>query len=383
MPAVLTIRGPFRGYSGHDRTVRSFACALACAGVDLELIDVPHWSTAKLPLTMLDPVLEALTRPLPSRTAVHFCMPHQVTPLAGRRTVNFTMFEADRVPRHWVRHNERHDLVVVPTEAAKDAWLASGFTGERITRCPLGVDAWIFRPDHAPLPLDDGRGRDVTDYRVRILNISEVVPRKNLIGLLRVWIQTTSHSDDAILLLKLSHSRESLPLFLRDLHLLEKSLGRTRAQAAPIRFFDHTLADRDMPRLFATATHYWSMSCGEGWDQPMTEAGASGLRLIAPDHTAYQTYLTADVATLVPCQLEAVDPAVIGEQRVLFAGARWWRPNEEAAKEAIRRAIEGKDAPTTSARERLQAHFSWHAAARRLLEIVEEIEDERVCKVAL
>jgi hypothetical protein len=42
------------------------------------------------------------------------------------------------------------------------------------------------------------------------------------------------------------------------------------------------------------------MSRGEGWDLPMTEAAAAGLRLIAPRHTAYLTYLDAEVAQLIP-----------------------------------------------------------------------------------
>jgi glycosyltransferase involved in cell wall biosynthesis len=374
VPELLTIRGPFRGYSGHDRTVRSFVAALMRAGIDLELIDVPHWSPAKLPPSMVDPSLEALTRSLPSRTAVQFCMPHQVTPLQGRRTVNFTMFEADRVPSLWVCHNRRHDLVVVPTDAARAAWLASGFAEDRIRLCSLGVDTESFRPGHQPLPLDDGQGRDVAGYRVRVLNVSEIVPRKNLLGLLRVWIEATSPHDDAILLLKLNHGRESLLRFLRDLHLLEQALGRSRAEAAPIRFFDHALSEDDMPRLFAAATHYWSMSCGEGWDQPMTEAGASGLRLIAPDHTAYRTYLTPEVATLLPCRNEAVDVAEVFEQRTLFEGARWWRPDEAAAAQAVRRAIEGRDTLAASARQRLEDEFGWDRAARRLIEIVDDLK---------
>jgi hypothetical protein len=52
-----------------------------------------------------------------------------------------------------------------------------------------------------------------------------------------------------------------------------------------------------MPGLFAAASHYWSMSHGEGRDQPMIEAAASGLRLIVPRHTAYLEYLDADVAS--------------------------------------------------------------------------------------
>lgn len=373
MPDELTIRGPFRGYSGHDRHVRNFVAELLRAGIDVELIDLPHWSPAKLPEALRDPALDALTGRGEAQIAVHFCMPHQVMPLENRRTVNFTMFEADRVPRLWLRHNERHDLVIMPTEAARDAWIASGFAEARTRLCPLGVDAESFRPGLEPLPLDDGAGRTIADYRVRILNVSEIVPRKNLLSLLRVWINNTRCGDDAILLLKLTHDRNSLLRFLRDFQRLQQAIGRTRAEAAPIRFFDEALADADMPRLFAAATHYWSMSHGEGWDQPMTEAGASGLRLIAPDHTAYRTYLSPDVATLLPTEVVPIDTAEMADQGMLFEGARWWRPNEEAAGLAIRRAIDGLDAPAASARQRLKTCFGWNRAARRLLEIVDDL----------
>jgi hypothetical protein len=64
-----------------------------------------------------------------------------------------------------------------------------------------------------------------------------------------------------------------------------------------------------MPGLYAAATHYWSMTHGEGRDQPMTEAAASGLRLIAPDHTAYRTYLDPSAGTLLRCTASRLDVA--------------------------------------------------------------------------
>ena len=101
---------------------------------------------------------------------------------------NYSMFEATRVPRRWVAHNLRHDLVVVPTASSRHAWLESGFPADRIRLCPLGVDPGRFRPDAEPSRLTDASGRLIRDYRVRVLNVSEPGPRKNLAALLRVWI---------------------------------------------------------------------------------------------------------------------------------------------------------------------------------------------------
>jgi hypothetical protein len=67
------------------------------------------------------------------------------------------------------------------------------------------------------------------------------------------------------------HTPAQAALFAQ-LARLQPALG----QAAPVLFTDRLLPGADMPGLYAAATHYWSMSHGEGWDQPMTEAAAAG-----------------------------------------------------------------------------------------------------------
>ena len=92
--------------------------------------------------------------------------------------------------------------------------------------------------------------------------------------MLRVWIKTTSANDDAILILKLSGYRYRWwwpDRFKRTLAAMEREIGKSRKKAAPVVFYDQVLAESQMPSLYAAATHYWSMSYGEGWDLPMME----------------------------------------------------------------------------------------------------------------
>ena len=370
----LLVRGPYKGYSGHDCTVRSFVRYLVKAGARINLQDLAYWSPAKLTTDQRDSWFDQFEKPIESNIALHFCMPHQVKVLADKTNVNFTMFEASRIPEFWLRQNQLHDLVIVPTESSKRFWCDSGFPEQRVRICPLGVDSQRFRPTVAPLNLTDKNGKAVSEYRVRVLNISEIVTRKNLLSLLRVWIQATHQDDDAILIIKLNHSPASLLKFLRDLTLMEKAIGKDRSQAASILFTDQVLTDAQMPALYTTSTHYWSMSFGEGWDQPMTEAGASGLRLIAPDHTAYQSYLDNSVARLLPCRKVSIDPNKIDKNiRSLFQNAQWWQADEEAAAAAIQQAIAETDQPQADIRQRLNRQFNWTLAAQRLLEIVNDI----------
>lgn len=372
MSMAITIRGSFRGYSGYDCTIRSLVRHLAQAGALIGLIDLPHWSPVKLPDELLAPWFTSLERLVESDVVVHCCMPHQVLRSPGRWNVNLTMFEATPAPRAWIE-DAASDLVIAPTDSSLDAWVAAGASRDLLRLCPLGVDGDRFRPGLEPLDLVDRRGVRATDYRVRVLNVSDLVPRKNLLALLRVWLRNTHRDDDAVLILKLSHSRHSAVRLLRDLHLMERKLGKLQEEAASILLFVDILSDADMPRLYATATHYWSMSCGEGWDQPMTEAGASGLQLIAPNHSAYQAYLDDHTASLIPSRLEPVPPDNHNPDiSRFFQGAMWWRPDEDAAAEAISLAVAGRD-ERRSARPRLVREFGWGRTASELITIVGEL----------
>jgi glycosyltransferase involved in cell wall biosynthesis len=372
---ALRVRGPYRGASGHEHHVRELVRALHRRGVAIELLDLPEWGPVDLSPSQREPWFETLSRPTGASIALHFAMPHQVGPYPGLRNVNFTMFEATPAPAHWVAHNRRHDLLIVPTKSSRRAWLAGGMPSERIRLCPLGIDVGLYgRPiTPAPLPLALPSGEPVTGRRVRFLNISEPGPRKNVAGLLRTWLCATTRHDDAVLIVKL---RCSLPGLCEEvfngLRRAQSELGVRLTDAAPIQFLFDRYTDAEMPRLYATATHYISLSFGEGWDLPMMEAAASGLQLIAPAHSAYTAYLNPDMAQLIPSREVAAEfPGEWGE--ALFGGSRWWAPDEKAAVAAIRAAIAGDWRPRAAARERVLRDFSWERAAQRLDEILCEL----------
>src|SRR5207247_129938 len=113
---------------------------------------------------------------------------------------------------------------------------------------------------------------------------------------------------------------------------------------------------------------------GEGWDQPMVEAAASGLRLIAPNHSAYSAYLDSSIAQLIPSRVVPVrfvgDPAL----QALFEGACWWEPDHDVVVEHIRAAIGGRDGGKASARERVLRDLTWECATRRLIDLLGQVE---------
>jgi glycosyltransferase involved in cell wall biosynthesis len=370
----LRVRGPFRGPSGYDHHVREITREFVRRGIRVQLIDITDWTAVRIPERDRDPLFESLQAPVDAPITLHFSMPHQVTSDDDSLHVNYTTFEATRIPRHWVEHNLRHALVIVPTESSRAAWLASGVPDERIRVCPEGVDPAVFGRKMAALRLATETGRPISSFRARFLNVSEVGPRKNIEGLLRAWLMATRQDDDAILILKLGrHVPGRLQPLVQQIRSVERSVGRSFNDAAPVEILFDLLAEPAMPRLYTAATHYISMSHGEGWDHPMVEAAACGLHLIAPDHSAYRAYLTPEIATLLPCRQVPARFEGDPELQTLFDGAEWWEPDQDAAVTAIRAAIEEPCPRPSPARDAILSTISWQKATGRLLDILNEL----------
>ncbi|HEU4888597.1 MAG TPA: hypothetical protein VFV49_11965, partial [Thermoanaerobaculia bacterium] len=352
MPALtaLEVIGPFRGATGHDRHTREFVRHLLRQGVRVRLTALQGWS-APLPESMREPAFDALGDAVDADVVAHFTMPTLCRPRAGKINVNYTMFEADRIPREWAMRAAEHERIIVPTTACRSAWIAGGVAEERLRIAPLGVDGDFFAASAEPLAIQLPNGRPVASYRHRFLNIAELRPRKNHLGLLRTWAAATRSDDDAVLIVKCtSASPHTMVLFQRDVVAMQQQGGRPLRDAAPVVFTTAVLSEEQLRALYHTATHYISMSFGEGWDFPMIESAAAGLQLIAPRHSSYCEYLTDRDATMIPA---ARVPAVIegqtgAEDRRWFDGTCWWKPDEEAAAEAIRRIIDGRATPHAS-----------------------------------
>lgn len=380
MGRSLIIAGHYRRPTGYGGHIREVARALDKLGIRVQLVDLPTGNVGALPEKKRDPWIDTLTRPVSADVVLHICLPHHAKIVEGMLNINSTTFETTRIPEAWAKLNLKQDLVVLPTDSAKQAWMASGIPQEHIKLCPRGVDSARFHPGVEPLALGSRRGRSVLEYKTRFLNISDFVsaPRKNILGMLRVWLKATDANDDAILILKLSGYRYRWwwpDRFNRTLNAIEREIGKSRRRAAPILFYDEVLTEFQMPSLYAAATHYWSMSYGEGWDFPMTEAGATGLHLIAPKHSAYTAYLDESVAQMIPSKKVPADFNGGKGLGKLFTGSEWWEPDEDAAAMAVRQAIRTAGNGMPTARARFASEFTWEQTAKRLIKILEELHE--------
>jgi glycosyltransferase involved in cell wall biosynthesis len=199
--------------------------------------------------------------------------------------------------------------------------------------------------------------------------------RKNHVGLIEAWLRATRSDDDAVLILKVgTYNPGSHAEFQWQLQKAQQRAGRSLADAAPLHIVTDLFPDADMPRVYAAGTHYISVSFGEGWDLSMIQAASTGLKLIAPQHSAYTAYLDDEIATFISATEQPAIPPGAAWSHEFFINAKWWLPDLDEAVAAIRAAIDGKEAPKQSPRDRIAEQFNWERAGDRLIEILEEAE---------
>ncbi|TWA58832.1 glycosyltransferase involved in cell wall biosynthesis [Azospirillum brasilense] len=361
----LAVRGALESATGYGYFCQRFIRTLRQRSVPLQAIGIFGHESWKE---------ENLDPPVPAKALVNFLIPLAVERVPGLATVTYTMFEGTRIPPAWRRQSEHSDLVIVPTESSRMAWAAQGFPEDRLRVCPLGVDPEDSDGGSGVPTLVDPRGRLVSSYRHRFINVSDFIPRKNIDGLLRVWLRATARGDDTVLILKLGKGNN--PAFAAELGELvlrtEAAVGKRMADAAPVVLINQFLSDADMAGLLRAATHYWSMSHGEGWDLPLSKAGALGLSLIAPRHSSYMDYLDDRVARLIPASVRPAGLPYSTEHYAPFHGLDWWDPDEDAAAGILSAIIRGDDSGRPSARDHLVQGFTWARAAERLLAILDD-----------
>lgn len=366
LPAVR-VSAPVLGLTGYEHHSRRFIEGLAALGVRIQLSHLDQWTREPAPGG--PERWRALLPAQPARVHWYSYLPPAVGEPGGLPQVNYTMFESTRICRAWAEASVRCVRVVVPTESSRRAWIEGGVEPARVAVCPLGVDTEVFRPGVRPPDLRVPGGRRVASFRHRFLHLSDASVRKNLPALLEAWFRATRRDDDAVLVLKLNFfwkgSREAHGRMVRD---AARAAGRPADQAGAICLVDEVLDDAGLAGLFNAATHYWSMSHGEGFDLPMHEAAACGLQLLAPAHSAYLDCFPPSVVHFIPVREV---PAVVPKDPSLhayFEGSNWWDPDVEAAAALVRGIVDGRIPPTPLAREVVTPRFNWPDASRRLAE---------------
>lgn len=256
------------------------------------------------------------------------------TDVSKRYRICFTMMETEKVHPEFIwRLNDFYDEVWTPTAWNRGTFIRSGLERPCFV-VPLGADPDVYYPGPVEkLPLatllsTDRAGNVEVPEGMIYLSVFHPSFRKGLDVLLPAFEQAFGGTSDVALVLS-GYPSDYIPSIVRESIKRHVKSSRVYAIYRP-------LSEEEISGIYRACHVYVSMSLGEGWDLPVTEAVFSGKPVIASRNTAHRELLDPDCCFFVDPEGQA---AVKGAERI----APWYKdmPFSVMGPKSISQLVEG------------------------------------------
>jgi glycosyltransferase involved in cell wall biosynthesis len=248
--------------------------------------------------------------------------------------VAHTVWESDRLPRHWPELLNATDLVIVPT-----AWNREVFaTG--------GVDTPIAVVPHvatAPDPGDDGRELDLGTDDFVFYTIGRWDERKAVFLTIEAYLRAFTADDPVVLVVKTGPRLEMPPGEWGAGNPMSwttpwqvASLVRRFRSPPRVHLEVETWTDDRIDGLHARGDCYVTLARGEGWGIGAFDASAYGNPVVATGWGGFLEYLDDESAFLVDHALTPVEHNAFASYS---PDQQWAAPDVEHAVELLRGVV--------------------------------------------
>lgn len=364
--------GALMGASGYAQFARNFVYGLNHIGADVcwNHASANTSQTPDLGLQKTKMVSIKDTESMKYRVQVINLTPPKFKRFASNRAdkkVGFTMFEASRLPRHWVGACNNMDAILVPCQYNVDIFKESG-VHKPIYVVPAGTN----------LPATDKKLPQLSGYQNKFIfySIFQWTERKNPEGLIRAYISAFQGRKDVVLVLrtfvnKSSHKVE--PLITSTIRsVVQKSMIRNPPE---IKVISNLLSRDEVWMLHNTGDCFVLPHRSEGFGMPHIESMAAGNPTIATGFGGNTEFMNDENSYLVSHQ-----PTIVynmGGNGNYNSSMIWAEPNLVDLQEKMLSVFNNrKDAKFKGmlAQNHIRRNFSWDARAKKLKEVLDTIK---------
>lgn len=294
--------------------------------------------------------------------------PHWIAREPGKKTVAYTVWETDKLPRHWPRILNDLDLVLVPSDWNREVFRRSGVT------TPIRVVPHCLDPTPGPeRPWASGLGN--SDFLFYTIN--EWTERKALWSVIHAYLSTFRAEEPVVLLIKTSQrdgARARVPftgIYLYETRNTVDRIMRRYDRPARVHLITDVLSNDRIRALHARGDCHVSLCRAEGWGLGAFDAAAAGNPVIMTGYGGQREFLSDDLACLVDYKLVPVRSRM---HRTLYTSdQRWADPDLNHAARLMRHVFENADDARARARTlaaHVQRRFDREVIARLLAESV-------------
>ena len=267
----------------------------------------------------------------------------------GKYNIGITAgIETDRCAPEWIQGCNNMDLVIVPSEHAKNVFMNTIYNGKDQNNQPIelkletpievvleGLDLNVFKKTTASTKtVDDLMSTVESDFAFLFVghwlkgNFGH--DRKDVAGLIQTFHNTfknKSKKNQPALILKTGMAGFSRV----DEHALRsRILQLTGSEGPEIKIVHGELTPQDMNALYnhKKVKAMVSFTKGEGFGRPLLEFGVTGKPIIATNWSGHIDFLKH--ATLLPGKLQPVDKSAQWD-KVIIDGSQWFYVDYNAA----------------------------------------------------
>jgi glycosyltransferase involved in cell wall biosynthesis len=253
----------------------------------------------------------------------------------GKTLFGYTVWETDRIPRHWPELLDAVDHLLVPSEFTKAVFVKSG------VRRPISVIPHISEFTAASgEELEEGTVNDGLAELPTLSSGNEFVfysigtwtNRKAIWKILTAYLETFTRSDPVLLIVKTSgkdYSRKPLFKFRFSARTAADKIIAQYQSPAPILLITRKLSAKAIRWLHERGDCYVSLCHSEGWGMGAFEAACMGKPVIMTGYGGQREFLPADLSYLV--RYDTIPVADKVSPKSYSADQTWAEPDAEHA----------------------------------------------------
>lgn len=325
------IRGPLltqSGYGVHSRQVFKWARS---KGFDITVQLLPWgitpWYTSASELDGLAGEIMMCSKPATSKPdiSIQIQLPHEWDPNIATKNIGITAaIEADYCSQEWVKASESMDLVITPSEFAKQSLVNSGLDPQRVSVVPESFPECFFESDLPEFSLNLS-----TEFNFLILGQITGNPdcdRKRTVETIADFLNAFRGDPSVGLIVKTNMGKNCTI----DREITEKSLRsfiktQNLSKNDPKVYLLHGyLHEREICSLYRSKKikALISGTRGEGFGLPLLEAAACNLPVIATGKSAHTEFLNLGKWIKIDSELMTI-PEQKADGKIWIKGSKW------------------------------------------------------------
>ncbi len=314
---------------------------------------------------------EALSRSVQSLdsqfdVSIQVQLPNEWDASLAKKNIGVTAaVETDFCNPSWASvHCSKMDLVVVPSQHAKNSLSSKSFT-----RTPIEVVPETFFDEILVEPSTD---LDLSQVKTSfnfltvgvLTGLSPETDRKNTLYLIKWFLEEFKDDPDVGLIIKTNQGRDTSIDRKVTKKMLRQVLKEIKVGDFPKVYLLHGTMDREsMNALYKhqKIKGFVSATRGEGFGLPFIESAAADLPVLATDWSAHTEFLNLGKWIQFKSELKPIPDQRVDNQ-IFMKGMKWAEANEEDFKAKIRKFRHNPTIPEGWAKDlgqKIRAEYSW------------------------